>query len=536
MTLTELPNDIDTLKQLVLDTHQQVVDRNEQIISHQEQITDHLQQIAERDERLAEQEEELKSLQSQLAYLKHKLFGRRSEKIDPKQLLLFKELQDRIDELQEKIEHEEITYKRRKGHGRRPLPDDLPAEDVVYPPESTDCPCCGESMQQIGSEVTEELDYHPGSLFKRRHIRPKYACRQCQEGVHLAPMPPRPIDKGIAGPGLLAHLLTSKYCDHIPLNRLQGMLRRHRVEIGVASLCDWVGRMADLLRPIYGRLSAELLAGHLIQSDDTPVPYQLDTLKTRTATGYLWTYLCESSKLVLYDFTTSHSRAGPSSFLSGFEGTLLTDGHASYNEAVQRGSLIHAGCWAHARRKFYDARQDDRRRCGPMLKLIQELFGVERRAKEAREAPDSLFSDADHLELRRRESAPLVEEIRSRADTWSVEVLPRSAVGQAVGYLLNQWRPLTRFLDDPTLPLHNNASERAMRHVVIGRKNWTFAGSEAGGHRAAIIYSMVMTCRVNGLDPFVYLRDIIDRLPRGDDPAAMLPATWKTRQLDQATL
>ena len=535
MTLTELPNDIDTLKRLVLDTHRQVVDRDER--------------IAERDERLAEQEEELKSLQSQLAYLKHKLFGRRSEKIDPAQLLLFKELQARVDELQEKVEQEEITYRRRKGHGRRPLPDDLPAEDVVYPPESTDCPCCGEPMHPIGSEVTEELDYHPGSLFKRRHIRPKYACRECQEGVHIAPMPPRPIDKGIAGPGLLAHLLTSKYCDHIPLNRLQGMLRRHRVEISVASLCDWVGRMADLLRPIYDGLRAELLSGRLIQSDDTPVPYQLDTLKTRTATGYLWTYLCESSKLVLYDFTTSHSRAGPSSLLSGFEGTLLTDGHASYNEVVQRNDLIHAGCWAHARRKFYDARHDDRRRCGPMLKLIQELFAVERKAKAMREQsaqaakhsgpqddPPISFGDAEHLELRRTESAPLVAEIRSRADAWSVEVLPRSAVGQAVGYMLNQWHPLTRFLEDPTLPLHNNASERSMRHVVIGRRNWTFAGSEAGGHRAATIYSIVVTCRANGLDPFAYLRDVIDRLPRGDDPATLLPAAWKTTQLDQATL
>jgi transposase len=265
MTLTELPNDIDALKQLVLDKHRQVGDRDEQITSHQQQITGHLRQIAERDERLAAQEEELKTLQSQLAYLKHKLFGRRSEKIDPRQLLLFKELQARIDELQEKVEHEEITYQRRKGHGRRPLPDDLPVEDVVYPPERTGCPCCGEPMHEIGSEVTEELDYHPGSLFKRRHIRLKYACRGCQEGVHIAPMPPRPIDKGIAGPGLLAHLLTSKYADHIPLNRLQGMLRRHRVEIGVASLCDWVGRMADLLRPIYDRLKTELLAGRLIQ-------------------------------------------------------------------------------------------------------------------------------------------------------------------------------------------------------------------------------------------------------------------------------
>lgn len=527
MTLTELPNDIDTLKQLVLDTHQQVRERDEE-------LTTYRTQIAERDEWLAEQEARIKEMQSQLAYLKHKLFGRRGEKIDPQQLLLFQELQAQVQALQEEVEREEITYTRRKGHGRRPLPDDLPVEEVTYPLEDTACPCCGEPMRPIGNEVTEELDYHPGSLFKRRHVRPKYACRQCQEGVQIAPMPPRPIDKGIAGPGLLAHILTSKYADHIPLNRLQGMLRRHRVEIGVASLCDWVGRMADLLRPVYDGLRAELLAGRLIQSDDTPVPYQLDSLKKQTATGYLWTYLNESSRLVLYDFTTSHCRAGPSTFLSGFAGTLLTDGHSSYHEVVQRNNLIHAGCWSHARRKFYDARLDDRRRCGLMLKLIQDLFAVERRAQEAREDPASAFGDAEHLALRRTESAARVDEIRSCADAWSVEVLPRGGVGQAVGYLLNQWHPLTRFLDDPALPIHNNTSERAMRHVVIGRRNWTFAGSVAGGHRAAVIYSIVVTCRLNGLDPFVYLRDVIDRLARGEDPASLLPATWKAEQLDRS--
>jgi transposase len=170
-----------------------------------------------------------------------------------------------------------------------------------------------------------------------------------------------------------------------------------------------------------------------------------------------------------------------------------------------------------------------------MLKLMQDLFAVEQEAATSRENADLSFGDVEHLELRRSKSAPVVGEIRSRADAWSVEVLPRSAVGQAVGYLLNQWRPLTRFLDDPTLPIHNNASERALRHVVIGRKNWTFAGSEAGGHRAAIIYSLVVTCRAHGLDPFAYLRDIIDRLPRGDDPATLLPASWKAAQLDQAT-
>jgi len=518
MTLAELPNDIDALKQLVLDQHREVVQRDEQ--------------VAERDERLAEQQAEIKELKGQLAYLKHKLFGRRSEKIDPNQLLLFNQLTDRVEQLEQQVEQERNTYTRRKGHGRRPLPDDLPVEEVEYPLENTDCPCCGEPMQNIGREVTDEADYNPGSLFIRRHVRPKYACRNCQEGVHIAAMPPRPIDKGLAGPGLLAHVLTSKYSEHIPLNRMQGMLGRLGLDVSVSTLCGWVGGMADLLSPIYDGLRAELLGGPLIQSDATTVPYLLRELNKQAAKGYLWTYLYEPSGIVLYDFTTSQSRAGPTNFLSGFHGKLVTDGHLSYNEVVTLMVLIHSGCWAHARRKFYDARLDDRQRCGRMLDLIGALFEIERRAKQLRENGAEKFGDAEHLALRRAESAPLVAQIRSCVDAWSVEVLPRGPVGKALAYVANQWSPLTRFLEDPTIPLDNNAAERAMRHVVIGRKNWTFAGSVEGGHRAAKIYSIVATCRLNGLDPFVYLRDVIDRLPRGEDPTTLLPAAWKAKQLD----
>ena len=525
MTISELPNDIDALKHLVMETHQKVVVQEEQ---------------------LADRENRIKELQEQLAFLKHKLFGRKGEKINPAQLSLFNELTAQVEQLQNETQQEEITYTRRKGHGRKPLPDDLPTEDVVYPPESTDCPCCGKEMHKIGEEVTKELEYNPGSLFLRRHIRPKYACRKCEEGVHIASMPPRPIDKGIAGPGLLAHVLTSKYADHIPLNRLQGMLRRHSVEVSMATMCDWVGRMADLLMPIYEGLKKQLLAGSLIQTDETTVPYLLKSDRKQAATGYLWTYLCESQRLVLYDFTTTRSATGPSRFLPGFSGTLLTDGYSGYEEIVKSEGLIRAGCWAHARRKYYEARLDDRGRCGQMLKLIQDLFKVERKATEAIEkstdpgvdqgasgttAPVKHFGADEHLALRKAESKPLIDKIRTCAEAWSLEVLPKSSVGKAVSYMLNQWKPLNAFLEDSSLPLDNNASERAMRHVVIGRKNWMFAGSESGGHRAAIIYSVVATCKQNELDPFAYLRYAIERLAQGDDPATLLPGAMKAEQM-----
>ena len=527
MTICELPNDINTLKQLVLDTHHQVVERDQRIAQHEERI-------AQQTEQLTECDTEIKDLESQIAYLKHKLFGRRGEKIDPQQLLLFNELKAKAEALQQEVETQEICYTRRKGHGRNPLPDNLPVQEVEHPLEDTGCPCCGEAMQTIGQETTDELEYNPGSLFLRRHIRPKYACRHCEEGVHIAPMPPRPIDKGIAGPGMLAHLLTSKFADHIPLNRFRKILRRSGVEIAESTLCDWVARMADLLTPICDDLRAQLLRGRLIQSDDTTVPYLLKSLKKQTATGYLWTYLCESSKLVLYDFTTSRGRAGPSTFLAGFVGdTLQSDGYAGYDEIVQRAELIRAGCWAHARRKYFDARRDDRARCGRMLKLIQALFVIEQKAKALRADPEAQFGDIEHLALRQEASVPLIDKIKECTEDWSLEVLPRGSVGKAVTYMRNQWKPLTRFLEDPQLQLDNNASERAMRHVVLGRRNWTFAGSAEGGHRAAKIYSIVATCQQQGLDPFAYLRDIIDRLPRGNDPATLTPAAWKNEQLDR---
>jgi transposase len=248
----------------------------------------------------------------------------------------------------------------------------------------------------------------------------------------------------------------------------------------------------------------------------------------------LWTYLCESSKLVLYDFTEGRGRAGPSTFLAEFAGgTLQSDGYAGYNEIVERAELTRAGCWAHARRKYYDARRDDRPRCSRMLELIQHLFAIERTAKKLREDPKASLGDAEHLALRHEESTPLIERIEAYTKAWSDEVLPRSAVGEAVSYMRNQWKPLTRFLVDPQLQLDNNAAERAMRHVVLGRKNWTFAGSAEGGHRAAKIYSIVVTCRQHGLDPFVYLRDVFDRLPRGHDPTTLTPAAWKADQLDR---
>ncbi len=519
LTISELPNDIETLRRLVMDTHHQVVDRD--------------QRIAQQAEQISECDAEIKALESQIAYLKHKLYGQRGEKIDPQQLLLFNELKAKVDALrQKKTETETITYTRRKGHGRNKLPDNLPVQEVEHPLDDTGCPCCGDEMNLIGQETTDELEYNPGSLFVRRHIRPKYACRACEEGVHIAPMPPRPIDKGIAGPGMLAHLLTSKFADHTPLNRFRKIMRRSGIELAESTLCDWVARMSDLLTPVCDVLRAQLLAGRLIQSDDTTVPYLLKSLKKQTATGYLWTYLCESSKLVLYDFTTSHEQAGPSQFLSGFEGrTLQTDGHASYNEVVRTAALIRAGCWAHARRKYYDARRDDRVRCGQMMKLIQALFVIEQKAKALRADPNASFGDAEHLALRQQASAPLVDKIKTCTEDWSLEVLPRSAVGKAVTYMRNQWSTLNRFLEDPEVQLDNNAAERAMRHVVLGRRNWTFAGSASGGHRAAKIYSLIATCHQQGLDPFAYLRDVIDRLPRGHDPATLTPAAWKAEQL-----
>jgi transposase len=506
----QLPDNVDTLKQMIAHLLADMQDKDREILN----------------------------LKCQLEALRRRIFGRKSEKIDPNQLALFEDLAQQLAQAEaEKASSQEAADERpgtdgrgkTKGHGRKPLPADLPRDRIELPPDEKDltCPRCDQAKVKISEKITEVLDYVPASFVVRQYIRPEYMCKGCEGEFIIADLPPQPIPKGIPGPGLLAQVLTSKYADHAPLNRQLGIFRRHGVEIAVSTMCDWVRDMADLLSPIAIEIRRQILQSHRINTDDTSVLVQNLSGKA-CGKGYLWVYIGDGVQ-VLFEFADNHSRAGPLGILGHYAGYVQADAHSSYNALFEPSPdgtpspRIEVGCWAHTRRKFYDARLDDRRRCTEMLGLIGRLYNVEREAKETELEPD------DRLDRRKEDSVPILDQIRSRLEQWSVELLPKNPVAQAVHYARGQWTALTRFLEDGCLPLDNNIAERMLRLAAVGRKNYMFFGSDAGGHRAAVIYSLVASCKLAGADPFAYLRDAITIACDStfDRFADLTPAAWK---------
>jgi transposase len=479
-----LPNDIATLQRMV-----------QQLLSN-----------------VNEQARQIVDLQSQLEWLKRHVFGRRSEKLDANQLTLFEGMTrttSQAEDASAEAPHRPagvIEQSRQHRNGRVPLPAHLPRERIEYHPPQEDvvCSCCGQAKQIMGEEITEELDYVPASFVVRQHVRFKYVCRHCQEGVVSADLPPRPIDKGRPGTGLLAHVLTSKYADHTPLNRQQGIFRRHDVDIHRSPMCDWVRDCAHLLAPIVHYLKQLILLSKVINTDDTPVPV-LDGSRTQTRKGYLWTYIGDRYTVV-FDYTATHSRDGPVAFLGDYGGYIQADAYKGYDAFFGMGHATEVGCWAHTRRRFYDARTTDPQCAHEMLALIGKLYEVERQAKENQLDVSAI------KELRQQQSRPVLDTIHARLNDWSIELLPKSPIGQAVSYARGQWETLNQYIGDGDLQIDNNLSERVLRTVAIGRKNWLFAGSDEGAKRAAVIYSLIATCKLCHLDPFAYLRDVLDRV------------------------
>lgn len=472
-------------------------------------------------------------LRHQLQQLQRYQFGARSERFEAleEQKLLFQQLQELVADgatqsADEAVEEENDSAApegngKKKGHGRKPFPAHLPRQREEFPlPENRrDCPHCAGHLEKIGEEVTRQLEYVPASFHVRELVRFKYACKKCQEGVTLSDLPPQPIDKGIPGPGLLAHVLTSKYCDHLPLNRLEGIFARNGIDISRRTTCDWVGKSSHLLEPLVARQRKELLRSKKIHTDDTVVPVLEKDRKT-TKQGRLWVYGNDTH--IVYDYTPNRSREGPKRFLKGFRGYLQADAYAGYNDLIGKEKATLVGCWAHARRKFVEAEDSDLLRAHTALAFIKELYRIE---KEWRKV------DAEtRAAIRQAEALPLLKKFEDWLREESGRVLPKSPIGEAIGYALNQWESLVVYTQDGDLDPDNNFSERAMRHVVVGRLNWKFAGSDSGGTRAAIIFSLVATCKLHGIDPFAYFRDILERLPSHpiNQIQDLLPHNWKT--------
>jgi len=464
----------------------------------------------------------------------------KSERVDPSQVqLAFREVANLIlpPALAEEIaaaENEERDAQRRtKGererrgpHGRNRLPEHLPLERIeLHPPESQrTCACCGKAMRSIGEETSEHLDYRPSSLVRVQTARVKYAC-ECEQGGVVVPSRSDGagapvIEKGLAGPGLLAHVVVEKYSDHLPLNRLEERFAREGVHLAKSTLCDWVSQAADLLSPIAAAMGKAMLSAHRIHTDDTGIAV---LAKGGTQKGHVWTYVADDTHVV-FRFTSRRKSDGPREFLRGYRGYVQADAANLYDRLYGDGSgdgAIEVGCWAHARRRFVEAQLTDKERALVGLGFIKKLYEADRVASRA---PPSR-----RTEERRRLAAPVLDAFKAWLDAESLVVLPKAPIAEALGYARNQWGALTRFVDDARLKLDNNDAERQLRRVAVGRKNWLFAGSEEGAERACVLYSLVASCKLHGVNPFEYLRDVLVRV--GEHPArdvlALSPKGWK---------
>jgi transposase len=472
---------------------------------------------------------QIDDLQGQLYYLKRQLFGKKSEKLSADQRLLFENLYNQIEAKieEQKLQSKPEPVKKRKNEnhkGRNPLPAELRREIIpVEPPEEEKfCHIHNTPKRFIGTQDTEKLEFVPASLFVKVYRRPKYACDQCQGNISIGELPAMAIDKGIAGEGLLAHIITSKYCDHLPLNRLEGIFKRSGVDINVSTMCDWVGQCSDLLDPLVKRMHQKILESPKINSDDTAIPVKSASRKGSTYNGYLWVYIDDKNNVV-FDFTPTRSREGPIKFLGKYKGYLQADAYSGYDEFFRKSGAAEIGCHAHARRKFEYALDSDPVRAARMMVLWKNLYEIEKIARKEN------YSSAQLLEARQAQAKPILAEIKTLLDEYKKQVLPKSPIGKAVTYSLNQWDALLRYLDDPILEIDNNLSERTLRMVVLGRVNYLFAGSEAGARRAAIIYSLVASCKLNEIDPFAYFRDVLARVSThpADKIDELLPGNWK---------
>jgi transposase len=477
---------------------------------------------------------EVRRLRQENEQLRHRLdqalrlhFGQRSERSRPRRARVPRD------------PHERDESGSRPGHGRQSLPEHLPRERVEYDLAEADkpCPCCGGPRVCIGEQVSEQLDYRPASFFVVQHARKAYACRSCdgpseRRFTTAGPAVLGPIPKGLPGPGLLAHLLTCKYADHLPLHRQVGIVARSGVRLSRSTLCDWMASAATLLGPLVALMRARLLLSRVIHSDDTSVPF-LERGRDKAREGHLWVYIGDRDHpYLVFDFTDHYRRDGPEQFLKGYTGYLQADALAQYEGLFRAGGVVHVACNAHARRRFVEAQASAPAEAEEALKYIRKLYKVERDLV-------GLFASDDDAGRQQHRSAQTAT-VRDEFHTWLVEqqagALPKSPLGEAVGYALSNWAALMRYTEQGYLAIDNNLAERALRQVVVGRANWQFCGSAEGGRTAAALYSVVGTCKHLGIDPFAYLREALPALfGLGESPgesalADWLPDVWQRRQ------
>ena len=380
------------------------------------------------------------------------------------------------------------------------LPASLPREQVIIEPTED-----VSGWIKIGEEITEELERIPGKLFVRQYVRPKYA-RPDGAGVVIGELPSRPIEKGIAGPGLLAQIIIDKYTDHLPIYRQVQRFGREGIKLSLSTLTDWVSATCALLEPLYEVLRKEVLSSTYLQADETPIKVLDKDKKGTTHRGFHWVYHAPQERLVLFDYREGRGREGPTECLKEFKGYLQTDGYVVYEDFANKPGVTLLNCMAHARRKFDEAKDNDLARASYVLTEMQKLYALERLAKENGSSLDELY------QIRQQQAIPVLENLKS----WMLDnykaVLPKSVIGQALYYSLQRWDKLSRYTTDARLKIDNNLVENAIRPVAIGRKNYLFAGSHNGARRAAMLYSFLGTCKMNNVNPFEWLREVLTKI------------------------
>ena len=471
---------------------------------------------------------EIERLKLLLAKARRAQFGRSSERGGK----LVEQLELQLAELEESAAEEEAaaevaapTPERAERSGstrkpaRRPLPENLPRERIVYPAPCA-CPNCGGPVHKLGEDVTESLECEPRQWKVVEHVREKVSCRRC-ETISQPPAPSHPIARGRAGPNLLALVLAAKYAQHLPLTRQSTIYAREGVALDVSTLADWVGAAAASLMPLVEAIRRHVFTAERLHADDTTVPV---LAKERTKIGRLWAYVRDDRPFAGPDppavaFFYSPDRGGehPERHLVSFAGIMQADAYSGFNRLYQfgrkSGPILAAACWAHARRKFYElAAVSKAPLAAEAVRRIDELFALEREI-------NGLSAEA-RLAARRQRAKPILDALEPWLRRHDERLSRKSEIGKAIAYALNHWSALTRFLADGRVCLSNNAAERALRSIVVGRHNWTFAGSDRGGERAAAIYTLIETCKLNGIDPQAWLADVLARLP--DHPAKRL--------------
>jgi transposase len=491
-----LPGDVNTLHRELL--------RARHELAHTEAV------LAETATTCESQQAQLAKLREELELLKRYLFGRKSERHvpDPRQGLL--PLGDQAEpSLPLSPPEEEITYRRRKGHGWSKLPKNLPREEVLLdvPERERQCSTCGQAMQKIGEDRSERLHLVPPRVWVKVLVRPKYACACRQAGVKQTLPPPSPVPGGRFDFSFVAHVVTSKIADHLPLYRQQDILARSGIELSRSTLCQIVAGASELGWPLADFMTRRLLIPNLLGADDTPVRL-LDgshPAGVRLARFWLFRGFAAAPYNVFY-FHESRARDGPSTFLRDYHGTVKVDAYG-VNEGVYLGSggrIVASCCLTHARRKFDEAKGSHPVLAAEALAFFQQLYDIEDRAKE--------FAPEDRQALRQREAVPIIDRLRSWLDQQLQTALPKLKFGEAVRYLNNQWEPLINYLDDGRLPIDNSDVERDLRALTIGRNNWLFIGSPQAGPRAAVLYTLVASAARHDLDIWVYLCDVLERL------------------------